>query len=256
MLKKRIIPCLDIQNGRTVKGVNFKNIKDAGCPIELAQNYEKEGADELVFLAINAKNETAGSIIELIQKISSRLRIPFTIGGGIHSLEDAANYLKAGADKVSLNSSAVVRPELIREIADQYGSQCVVVAIDAKWVDQDWYVTTQGGNNLTNLKVYDWVRQVEKLGAGEILLTSMDDDGMKQGFAIELTQKVCELVQLPVIASGGAGSITDFKAVFENTKATGALAASVFHFQEIKIQDLKSNLIENNIPIRQDEIRL
>jgi imidazole glycerol-phosphate synthase subunit HisF len=256
MLKRRIIPCLDIQNGRTVKGVNFKELRDAGCPIELALRYEQEGADELVFLAINANKENPEQNISLVRQIASKLRIPFTIGGGINTVEDAASYLRAGADKVSLNTAAVKRPELIQEIAIRYGKQCVVVAIDAKLIDEEWFVCTQGGNHITNIKVMDWAKQVKDLGAGEILLTSMEGDGMKSGFSLGITKAISEAIDLPVIASGGAGSLQDFKTVFEETRVTGALAASVFHYQEIEISDLKQYLNENNIATRNNETRL
>lgn len=250
MLKKRIIPCLDIQNGRTVKGINFVDIRDAGDPIELAKKYVLEGADELVFLDITATNEKRKTWINLVEKIAQEINIPFTVGGGIHSLEDATALIKAGADKVSLNSAAIKRPLLIHEIAQQLGSQAVVLAIDTKYENDDWYVYSNGGKIPTGLKTIDWALKAESLGAGEILLTSMNNDGTKSGFAIDITKEVAERVNIPVIASGGAGTKEHFKEVFEKTKASGALAASIFHYGEIPIPTLKNYLKTENISIR------
>mgnify|MGYP006163160883 FL=1 len=250
MLKKRIIPCLDIKDGRTVKGINFVDIQDAGDPIELAKNYVKQGADELVFLDITATIENRSTLIELVKRIAKEINIPFTVGGGINSVADVARLIEAGADKVSLNSSAVKRPELITEIANQFGSQCVVVAIDTKFEDNEWKVFVHGGRTITPLKTVEWAKQIEQLGAGEILLTSMNNDGTKAGFALDITNEVSIAVNIPVIASGGAGSKAHFKEVFEKTKATGGLAASIFHYGEIPIPDLKNYLKEQNIAIR------
>lgn len=250
MLKKRIIPCLDIQNGRTVKGINFVDIRDAGDPIELAKRYVEEGADELVFLDITATNEKRKTLVELVERVASEITIPFTVGGGIHSMEDAAELIKAGADKLSINSAAIKRPELITEIAQQFGSQAVVLAIDTKFEIDNWYVYSNGGSMPTGLTALDWALRGKQLGAGEILLTSMSNDGTKNGFALAITEQISQQVQLPVIASGGAGTKEHFKAVFEQTQASGALAASIFHFAEISIQSLKSYLKAENILIR------
>ena len=250
MLKKRIIPCLDIKDGRTVKGINFVGIKDAEDPIELAKNYIKQGADELVFLDITATIENRSTLIELVKNIAKEINIPFTVGGGIDSVDDVAKLIEAGADKVSINSSAVKRPELITEIANCFGSQCVVVAIDTKFVDGEWKVFVHGGRTLTSLKTVSWAKQLEQLGAGEILLTSMNNDGTKVGFALDIIEKVSSAVNIPVIASGGAGSKEHFKNVFEQTKATGGLAASIFHYGEIPIPELKNYLKEQKIAIR------
>ncbi|MEQ6167739.1 imidazole glycerol phosphate synthase subunit HisF [Ekhidna sp. MALMAid0563] len=250
MLKKRIIPCLDIKDGQTVKGVNFVDIRSAGDPIELAKRYVKEGADELVFLDITATVDGRKTFAALVKEIAYEINIPFTVGGGISSVEDAGVLVKAGADKVSINSAAVKRPELVKEIADEFGSQFVVVAIDAGLVDGEWKVFVKGGREATELDVYDWAKQVEALGAGEILLTSMANDGTKNGFAIELTGKLATDLNIPVIASGGAGASEHFQEVFEQTKATGALAASVFHFREIPIPELKKELSKQNIEVR------
>ncbi len=250
MLKKRIIPCLDIRDGRTVKGINFIDIRDAGDPVELAKRYVQEGADELVFLDITATHENRKTLSVLVEKISREINIPFTVGGGINSLADVSVIIKAGADKVSINSSAVKRPELITEIAEQFGSQCVVVAIDTKFVNGEWIVYVHGGRIPTEIKTMDWVKQVEELGAGEILLTSMNNDGMKTGFALDITNAVSQAVNIPVIASGGAGTMEHFKEVFLQTKASAALAASIFHFGEIPIPDLKNYLQTEKIPVR------
>lgn len=249
MLKKRIIPCLDIKDGRTVKGVNFIALKDAGDPVELAKKYAFQGADELVFLDITATIENRATLIELVRKIAGEINIPFTVGGGINSLEDAAKLIAAGADKVSINSSAVKNPGLIKEIANKFGSQCVVVAIDTKFADNEWQVFVSGGRIKTNLKTLSWAKKVEDLGAGEILLTSMNNDGTKNGFAIDITEKVSKLVNIPVIASGGAGTKEHFSDLFK-TDISAGLAASIFHYGEISIPDLKSYLINENISIR------
>lgn len=250
MLKRRIIPCLDIQNGRTVKGINFEGIRDAGDPIELAKKYVQDGADELVFLDITATVEKRKTLLELVERIALEINIPFTVGGGINTIEDVSRLIAAGADKISLNSSAVKRPELIREIANQFGSQCVVVAIDTKNVEGTWYVYTHGGRTATPLKTIDWAKQVVELGAGEILLTSMNNDGTKSGFALDITGEISNAVNVPVIASGGAGTKEDFEILFNTTKATGGLAASIFHYNEIPISELKTYLKTLKIPIR------
>lgn len=250
MLKKRIIPCLDIKDGRTVKGINFVGIRDAGDPIELAKKYMEQGADELVFLDITATIENRTTLIDLVKKIAKEINIPFTVGGGINSVEDVRNLIEAGADKVSINSSAVKNPQLISEIAQQFGSQCVVVAIDTKFEANEWKVFVHGGRTLTPLKTVNWAKEVEQLGAGEILLTSMNNDGTKAGFAIDITKQVSESINIPVIASGGAGTKAHFKEVFEQTSATGGLAASIFHYGEIPIPQLKEYLKQNEIQIR------
>ncbi|WP_294246077.1 imidazole glycerol phosphate synthase subunit HisF [uncultured Chryseobacterium sp.] len=250
MLKKRIIPCLDIKDGTTVKGINFEGLRSAGDPVELAKRYENEGADELVFLDITATIEERKTFAELVRRISCELSIPFTVGGGISSVEDVRKLLDAGADKVSINSSAVKNPGLISELAGTFGSQCVVVAIDTRQVNGTDYVHIKGGRERTGLKTLDWAKRAEILGAGEILLTSMDGDGTKNGFDIRITGMISENVQIPVIASGGAGKTEDFEAVFTQTKATAALAASIFHFGEIRIRDLKNNLKTRKIAIR------
>lgn len=250
MLKKRIIPCLDIKDGRTVKGVNFVEIRDAGDPIELARRYVQDGADELVILDITATIEKRLTLSELVEKIAKEINIPFTVGGGINSLDDAKAVIKAGADKVSINSSAVKNPDLITKIASEFGNQCVVVAIDTKFENDEWTVFVSGGKIPTGIKTLDWAKQVEALGAGEILLTSMNTDGTRNGFAIDITYAVSQAVNIPVIASGGAGSKEHFKAVFEKTKAGAALAASIFHYGDIPIPELKNYLKTENIPVR------
>lgn len=250
MLKKRIIPCLDIKDGTTVKGINFEGLRNAGDPVELAKKYENEGADELVFLDITATIEERKTFVELVKNIAKELSIPFTVGGGISSVEDVRKLLEAGADKISINSSAVKNPQLISDLAKQFGSQCVVVAIDTKFVNGDDWVFVKGGREITTLKTLDWAKEAEKLGAGEILLTSMDGDGTKNGFDLRITKLVSDHINIPVIASGGAGTTEDFETVFSNTKATGALAASVFHFGEINISNLKEDLKFNKITVR------
>ncbi|MCJ8289605.1 MAG: imidazole glycerol phosphate synthase subunit HisF [Crocinitomicaceae bacterium] len=250
MLKKRIIPCLDIQNGRTVKGINFEGIRDAGDPIELAKRYVKEGADEIVFLDITATNDKRKTICSLVEKIASEITIPFTVGGGISSLEDAHAVIQAGADKISINSAAIRRPELIQEISNRFGKQCVVVAVDIKKINEDWIVFSNGGRLNTELRAIDWCKKISQLGGGEILLTSMNNDGTKAGFALEITDQIARIVSIPVIASGGAGSIEDFKILFTQTKASAGLAASIFHYQEVELQILKNELKTFQIPIR------
>lgn len=250
MLKKRIIPCLDIKDGQTVKGINFLEIRDAGDPIELAKRYIEEGADELVFLDITATVENRKTLVELVEKIAKEINIPFTVGGGISSIEDVSNLIKAGADKVSLNSSAVKNPSLIREIADQFGSQCVVVAIDTKYENGEWSVFVKGGRTPTGLNTIEWAKEVECLGAGEILLTSMNNDGTKSGFAKDITDAVSKMMNIPVIASGGAGTKEHFKDLFENTAASAGLAASIFHYNQIPIPELKQYLENEKIPVR------
>ena len=251
MLKKRIIPCLDIKDGRTVKGVNFVGLRDAGDAVELAERYVQEGADELVFLDITATVEKRKTLTELVRRVAEAINIPFTVGGGIRNLEDAQAIIRAGADKISLNTSAVDNPELITGIADQFGNQCVVLAIDTKLEENgEWMVYVHGGRTPTPLRTIDWAKEGEKLGAGEILLTSMNNDGTKNGFAIDITRSVSEAVNIPVIASGGAGSMEHFAEVFRETRASAALAASIFHFGEIPIPALKQFLKVQNIPVR------
>ena len=250
MLTKRTIPCLDIKDGRTVKGVNFVDLRDAGDPVELAAIYAQEGADELVFLDISATEEKRKTLAELVYHVGEKVNIPFTVGGGISSVEDVDILLKNGADKVSINSSAVKRPELINELVAKFGSQCIVVAIDAKQVDDQWKVHLVGGKVPTEIDLFQWAKEVEQRGAGEILFTSMDHDGTKNGFANEALAKLSALVNIPVIASGGAGSISHFTDTFTEGKADAALAASIFHFKEISIKELKSKLREEGIPVR------
>lgn len=250
MLKKRIIPCLDIKDGRTVKGINFESIRDAGDPIALAERYVEEGADELVFLDITATLEKRKTLTELVRKIAQKINIPFTVGGGINSLEDARAIIKAGADKVSINSSAILRPELISEIAQEFGNQCVVLAIDVKKEDNFWRVFRSGGKISTDWEAVAWAKEGVSKGAGEILLTSMNNDGTKEGFALDITQKIAEAVSVPVIASGGAGEKSHFYDVFAQTQATGALAASVFHYGQIPIPELKNYLKNKQISVR------
>ncbi|MCD8447215.1 imidazole glycerol phosphate synthase subunit HisF [Tenacibaculum finnmarkense] len=250
MLKKRIIPCLDIKNGRTVKGINFVDIKDAGDPIELAKQYVKDGADELVFLDITATLENRKTLVDLVKKIAQEINIPFTVGGGISTVDDALALIKSGADKVSINSSAVKNSQLITDLKNRFGSQFVVVAIDTKFINNQWKVFTKGGTHETELETVSWVKEVEKLGAGEILLTSMNNDGTKAGFALDITNSVSKVVNIPVIASGGAGKEVHFKDVFTKTEASAGLAASIFHFAEIPIPKLKKYLKEQNIAVR------
>jgi imidazole glycerol-phosphate synthase subunit HisF len=251
MLAKRIIPCLDIRDGRTVKGVNFENIRDAGDPVELGAFYASQGADELVFLDITATNEKRKTLSELVNRISHHINIPFTVGGGISSVEDVNILLQNGADKISVNTSAFKRPELIKELSKEFGSQCVVLAIDTKLeADGEWYVYLNGGRVKTNTKCRDWAKQAVDLGAGEILLTSMNHDGTKQGFALEITGQLVKDLPVPIIASGGGGNMEHFEDVFNIAKADAALAASIFHFKEIAIPELKQFLKEKGIEIR------
>lgn len=250
MLAKRIIPCLDIKDGRTVKGVNFEGLRDAGDPVELAVKYMQQGADELVFLDITATNERRKTLAELVLEISKKLAIPFTVGGGISSVEDVRKLLENGADKVSVNSSAVKRPELISEIASTFGNQCVVVAIDAKKVNGQWKIHLNGGKIATDIDLFDWSKDAEKRGAGEILFTSMDQDGTKNGFANEALFELSQKVTIPVIASGGAGSREHFADAFLLGKADAALAASVFHFGEISLPELKAYLLTRGVKVR------
>lgn len=250
MLKKRIIPCLDIRDGRTVKGVNFVNIRDAGDAVELAKRYALEGADELVFLDITATVENRKTLLSLVEKVAAEINIPFTVGGGINSVADVSALIQAGADKISINSAAVKNPALIREIAGEFGSQCVVLAIDARLESDGWKVYVHGGRTPTPLYALDWAAEAERLGAGEILLTSMNHDGAKTGFALDITQAVAQRLRIPVIASGGAGRKEDFKDVFEKTEASAALAAGIFHFGEISIPEVKQYLHSENIPVR------
>ncbi len=251
MLAKRIIPCLDVKDGQTVKGVNFLNLKYAGDPVSLAARYSDEGADEIVFLDITATNEGRDTIKHVVEQVSKRVFIPLTVGGGIRTIEDIRNILLCGADKASLNTAAVNNPEIIARASKIFGSQCIVVAIDARREKDDWYVYINAGRKKTDIKVLDWVKQVEKLGAGEILLTSMDTDGTQKGFDVELNRQVSLNTNLPVIASGGAGPVMEhFKDVFEYGAADAALAASIFHYNSIKIKDLKDYLAKNNIKTR------
>jgi cyclase len=251
MLTKRIIPCLDIKDGRTVKGVNFVDLRDAGDPVELAARYTQEGADEVVFLDISATEQKRKTLAELVLKVAAALDIPFTVGGGIGSVEDAKILLRNGADKVSINSAAVRRPELINELAKAFGSQCVVVAIDAKKIDGKWRVHLVGGKVPTPIDLFDWAKEAAARGAGEILFTSMDHDGTKEGFANDALAELSIAINIPIIASGGAGEIKHFTEAFQKGKADAALAASVFHFGEIPIPKLKKSLYKENISIRQ-----
>lgn len=250
MLTKRIIPCLDIKDGRTVKGVNFVGLRDAGDPIELAKIYTEAGADELVFLDITASHEKRKTLVELVEQIAQAISIPFTVGGGIRSVEDVERLLQAGADKITINSAAVNEPNLIRDLSNNFGSQCVVVAIDARLEGGQWCVYTGGGRKKSTWELLAWAKEVEALGAGEILFTSMDNDGTKAGFANDMLALLSEQLSIPIIASGGAGTMTHFKDAFELGKADAALAASIFHFKEISIPELKKYLSQNKISIR------
>ncbi len=250
MLTKRIVPCLDIKNGRTVKGVNFVDLRDAGDPVELAQIYSEAGADELVFLDISATEERRKTLAKLVLRVAEKVNIPFTVGGGIASVEDVDILLQNGADKVSVNSSAVRNPNLINELSAKFGSQCITVAIDAKQIDGEWIVHLVGGKVPTELNLFAWAKEVEQRGAGEILFTSMDNDGTKDGFANEALARLSRELNIPIIASGGAGNVQHFVDSFIDGKADAALAASVFHFKEIEIKDLKEELKKNKIPVR------
>jgi len=250
MLTKRIIPCLDIKDGRTVKGVNFVDLRDAGDPVELAQRYADEGADELVFLDISASQEKRKTLAKLVRNVAQAIDIPFTVGGGINAVDDVAILLDNGADKVSINSAAVRRPELISEVANRFGTQCVVVAIDAKQIKNEWVVHLVGGRVPTERMLFEWAKEAVVRGAGELLFTSMDHDGTKQGFANEALQKLSRQVSVPIIASGGAGTMQHFIDTYVDGNADAALAASVFHFKEISIPELKNTLRQHQIPIR------
>ena len=250
MLKKRIIPCLDIKDGRTVKGINFVGLRDAGDPVELAKKYAREGADELVFLDITATVEKRKTLVKLVERIAAEIDIPFTVGGGISSVDAVKELINAGADKIAVNSAAVKRPELITEIATVFGRQCVVLAIDTLCRDNGWKVFVHGGRTDTGLDTLEWAKKGVKLGAGEILLTSMNSDGTKDGFALDIVDKVSAAIRVPVIASGGAGYKEDFTALFQKTSATAGLAASIFHFNTVAIPDLKSYLLEKEISVR------
>jgi cyclase len=250
MLTKRIIPCLDIKNGRTVKGVNFVNLIDAGDPVALANQYADKGADELVFLDISATLEARKTTLDMVLHVAEQVNIPFTVGGGISSVEDVDALLKCGADKVSINSSAVKRPNLINELSNKFGSQCIVVAIDAKQLEGKWKVHLAGGSIPTELDLFEWAKEVEQRGAGEILFTSMNNDGTKDGFANEALARLSKELNIPIIASGGAGNVQHFIDTFKIGKSDAALAASVFHFGEIEIKDLKEELRKNDIPVR------
>jgi len=250
MLTKRIIPCLDVHNGRTVKGVNFVNLRDAGDPVELAAVYSEQGADELVFLDITATVEKRKTLVELVKNVAREINIPFTVGGGIGSVEDVSALLHAGADKVSINSAAVRNPGLINKLSKEFGAQCIVVAIDSRYADGEHIVHVKGGRQPTEVRTIPWANEVQERGAGEILLTSMDHDGTKGGFAIELTGLLTKSLHIPVIASGGAGNIQHFVDIFEEDSADAALAASIFHFKEIAIQDLKAALRDHGVSVR------
>ncbi|SFC26134.1 cyclase [Bacillus sp. OV322] len=252
MLTKRIIPCLDVKDGRVVKGVQFVSLRDAGDPVELAGFYDKEGADELVFLDISASHEGRQTMAEVVKSVAASLAIPFTVGGGINSLEDMKRILRAGADKVSLNTAAVLRPELINEGADYFGSQCIVIAIDARFDEElgSWRVYTHGGRKPADYEAIEWAKEAVRRGAGEILLTSMDNDGEKQGFNIQLTKAVSEAVHVPVIASGGAGNAGHFKTAFQEGKADAALAASIFHYKETSVKQVKDYLKQQGVIVR------
>lgn len=250
MLTRRIIPCLDIKDGRTVKGVNFVSLRDAGDPVELATSYVEQGADELVFLDITATLDARGTLLDLVTRIAEVVNIPFTVGGGVRTVDDVKQLLQAGADKVAVNSAAIARPELVRELADFFGSQCVVVAMDIKEVDGTWFIHSHGGTKPTVLEAVAWARKMDGLGAGEILLTSMDHDGTKAGFAVDITKIISKAVSIPVIASGGAGNAQHFTDVFEADAADAALAASIFHFGDVPIPSLKADLQQAGIPVR------
>ncbi|WP_209848929.1 imidazole glycerol phosphate synthase subunit HisF [Paenibacillus sediminis] len=252
MLAKRIIPCLDVKDGRVVKGVNFVNLRDAGDPVELAAIYDQEGADELVFLDISASVEGRATMVEVVKKTAGEITIPFTVGGGISHVDDMKRILRAGADKIGMNTAAVKNPQLISEGARKFGSQCIVVAIDARFNEAwgEWEVYTHGGRTPSGLRALDWAKEAEKLGAGEILLTSMDADGTKDGFDIRLTRAVSDLVTIPIIASGGAGTKDHFYNVFTEGKADAGLAATIFHYKEIAIPDLKQHLKSRGVEIR------
>ncbi|KOO47836.1 imidazole glycerol phosphate synthase subunit HisF [Viridibacillus arvi] len=252
MLTKRIIPCLDVKEGRVVKGVQFVSLRDAGDPVELAKFYNEQGADELVFLDISASHEGRETMVDVVRQAASNLAIPFTVGGGIRTLEDMKRLLRAGADKVSVNSSALQRPELIKEGSDYFGAQCIVVAIDAKWSEEDdtWMVYTHGGRNKTDWQAVAWAKEAVKLGAGELLVTSMDQDGEKSGFDLPLTKAIREAVNVPIIASGGAGNADHFYDVLQHVDADAALAASIFHYKETSVAEVKNKLRQKGVFVR------
>ncbi len=250
MPAKRIIPCLDVKNGRTVKGINFEGLADVGDPVELGARYAAEGADELVYLDISASKEDRATFTDLVRRIAERINIPFTVGGGISSVEDAARLLDAGADKITVNSAAVANPDLITEIASRYGRQFVVVAIDAKKVDGVWRVTTHGGSRLTERELFSWAKEVEQRGAGEIMFTSMDHDGTRNGYPCDTFARLCSEVAIPVIASGGAGSAEDIAEVLTDGRADAALAASIFHYGDTTVNSLKHQLADRGIEVR------
>jgi cyclase len=251
MLTKRIIPCLDVKDGRVVKGTNFVNLRDAGDPVEIAELYDEQKADEIIFLDITASHEKRPIILDIVTQTAEKVFMPLTVGGGINSLDDIRALLNAGSDKVSINTAAVENPELVREASRKFGNQCIVVAVDAKKTDEGWWeVYTHGGRTPTGKNTLEWVEDVETLGAGEILLTSMDYDGTKDGFDLSLTDAVCRTVNIPVIASGGAGQLEDFYDVFAKTKADAALAASVFHYRELTVGDVKKYLSEKEVEVR------
>jgi cyclase len=250
MLTKRIIPCLDIKDGRTVKGINFENIRDAGDPVELGALYAAQGADELVFLDITATNERRKTLAELVTQIARHVNIPFTVGGGIASVEDVYTLLQSGADKISVNTSAFRDPSLVNRLALEFGSQCIVLAIDTRFEEGDWYVYLNGGRVKTDKKAFDWAKEAVDRGAGEILLTSMNNDGTKKGFALDITGQLSQHLNVPVIASGGAGTMEHFVDVFENAQADAALAASIFHYKEIEIPALKTFLYDRGVNVR------
>lgn len=250
MPAKRIIPCLDVKNGRTVKGINFEGLADVGDPVELGARYAAEGADELVYLDISASKEERSTFTKLVERIAERINIPFTVGGGISSVEDAARLLDAGADKITVNSAAVADPELISRLSSRYGSQFVVVAIDAKKIDGVWRVTTHGGSRITDRELFEWAREVESRGAGEIMFTSMDHDGTRSGYPDETFAELCDTLSIPVIASGGAGNAEDIANVLSKGKADAALAASIFHYGDMTVRELKETLRDMNIEVR------
>lgn len=258
MLSKRIIPCLDVKDGRVVKGINFVGLRDVGDPVECAKMYNAQGADEIVFLDITATHEGRDTIEDVVRETAKQVFMPLTVGGGIRTIEDFKRLLRAGADKISVNSAAVRNPQLIAEAADKFGSQCVVVAIDAKrHEDGTFHVVVNGGRIDTGLDAVEWAKEVQRLGAGEILLTSMDADGTKNGFDIELLNAICAVSNVPVIASGGCGKLSHFSEVFEQTDADAALAASLFHYRELTIKEVKDHLTEHNIPVRRTrEVKL
>lgn len=250
MPAKRIIPCLDVKNGRTVKGINFEGLVDVGDPVELGARYAADGADELVYLDISASREDRNTFTSLVERIADRINIPFTVGGGIRSVDDAARLLDAGADKITVNSAAVADPGLVSAIASRYGSQFIVVAVDAKCIDGVWRITTHGGSRLTDRELMQWVREMEERGAGEIMFTSMDHDGTRSGYPCTTFARMADLLSIPVIASGGAGSVEDIADVFRLGKADAALAASIFHYGEITVRQLKTRLAESGIDVR------